>query len=71
MAHPFMKMLDKALRASDEEVNEVFFTAHKLRTKGYPPEEIRGLLVQLEKSLIDPKEAAIVAEAIEEFDEEK
>lgn len=70
MAHPFMKMLDKALRASDDSVNEVFAVADKLRQKGYPPTEIRGLLVQLEKSLIDLKEAGIVAEAIEEFDEE-
>lgn len=71
MAHPFMKMLDKALKSSDESNNEVFLAAAKLRGKGYPPAEIRGLLVQLEKSLIDPKEAAIVTEAIDEFDEEK
>jgi hypothetical protein len=70
MAHPFMKMFDKALKASDESTNEVFLAAHKLRAKGYPPLEIRGLLVQLEKSLIDPKEAEIVTEAIEEFDQD-
>lgn len=71
MAHPFMKLLDKALKASDDTTNEVFLAAHKLRQKGYPPLEIRGLLVQLEKSLIDPKETEIVTEALEEFDEEK
>lgn len=70
MAHPFMKLLDKALRVSDEDTNEVFVAAAKLRAKGYSPGEIRGLLVQLEKSLIDPKEAEIVTEALEEFDEE-
>lgn len=67
MAHPFMKMLDAALRESDEEHNEVYWAADKLRTKGYPQKEIYGLLLQLEKSLIDPKEAKLVAEAREEF----
>ena len=69
MAHPFMKMLDAALRESDEGYNEVFRAADKLREKGYPHKEIYGLLLQLEKSLIDPKEALIVAEAREEFGE--
>lgn len=67
MAHPFMKMLDAALRESDEQHNEVFVVAEKLREKGYPHDEIYRLLVQLEKSLVDPKESKIVTEAREEF----
>lgn len=62
-----MKMLDAALRESTEDNNEVFVVAEKLREKGYPHSEIYTLLVQLEKSLIDPGEARIVAEAREEF----
>lgn len=67
MAHPFMKMLDAALLESSDHHNEVFVVANKLREKGYPDTEIYKLLVQLEKSLIDPSEAQIVAEAREEF----
>ncbi len=71
MAHPFMKMLDAALRQSDRDHNEVLLVAQKLRKKGYPHGEIYGLLSALEKSLIDPAETAVVAEAREEFGEEE
>lgn len=67
MAHPFTKMFDTALRNSTELDNRVLFEAEKLLKKGYAPLEIYTVLVKLQKSLIDKVEAAIVAEAVEEF----
>ncbi len=67
MAHPFEKMFDKALKNSTIEQNEVLISAEKLRQKGYPVEEIAGVLKKLHKSLIDKTEAEIVGEAEEEF----
>lgn len=67
MAHPFTKMFDTALRGSTELDNRVLAEAEKLRTKGYQTKEIYTVLVKLQKSLIDTGEAAIVAEAVEEF----
>lgn len=67
MAHPFTKMFDTALRNSTELDNRVLLEAEKLLKKGYAPSEIYTVLVKLQKSLIDKVEAAIVAEAVEEF----
>ena len=67
MAHPFTKMFDTALRNSTELDNRVLLEAEKLLKKGYAPLEIYTVLVKLQKSLIDKTEAAIVAEAVEEF----
>jgi hypothetical protein len=69
MAHPFEKMFDKALKSSTDFDNEVLTKAEELREKGYPGREIATVLLKLSKSLIDPKEAEIVAEAYEEFSE--
>ena len=69
MAHPFVKFLDKALAKSTEEDNCVLKEAMRLKDKGYNPEEIHTLLVQLQKGLIDDTDAAIAAEAAEEFEE--
>lgn len=67
MAHPFMKMFDKALKKSTPEDNEVLAVAEKLKNKGYSADEISAVLAKLHKSLIDPTEADIVGEAVEEF----
>ena len=67
MAHPFEKMFDKALLKSTEFDNVVLTEAEKLQEKGYSPIEIAGVLSKLSRSLIDPKEAQIVLEALEEF----
>lgn len=67
MAHPFTKMFDTALRGSTDLDNRVLDEAEKLLKKGYKATEIYAVLVKLQKSLIDKTEAAIVAEAVEEF----
>ncbi len=67
MAHPFTKFFDKALLKSTEEDNCVLKEAIRLKDKGYNPVEIHALLVQLQKGLIDDKDATIAAEAAEEF----
>jgi hypothetical protein len=67
MAHPFAKMFDKALAKSTEFDNAVLTEAEKLLEKGYSGFEIAGVLDKLARSLIDPKEAGIVLEALEEF----
>lgn len=67
MAHPFMKMFDKALKKSTELDNEVLVVAEKLREKGYSSEEIGSVLKKLHKSLIQPEDSEIVGEALEEF----
>ena len=67
MAHPFLKMFDKALKKSSPEHNEVLLEAEKLREKGYRVEEIAEVLQKLQKSLIQDDEFEIVGEAVEEF----
>jgi hypothetical protein len=67
MAHPFTKMFDTALRKSSELDNLVLEEAEQLLLKGYRAEEIFEVLENLQKSLIDKTEAAIVGEAVEEF----
>jgi hypothetical protein len=67
MAHPFTKMFDTALRKSNELDNLVLEEAEQLLLKGYRAEEIFEVLENLQKSLIDKTEAAIVGEAVEEF----
>jgi len=67
MAHPFEKMFDKALKVSSEFDNAVLREAEKLRAKGYSGAEIAGVLLKLEKGLIDKGEAALVSEALEDF----
>ncbi len=70
MAHPFIKLFDKALRKSTTDDNEVLRVAEGLIEKGYRPAEVLECLERLEKSLIDPKESAVVAEAREILAEE-
>lgn len=70
MKHPFEKMFYKALKSSTLEDNLVFKEASQLRKKGYSDTEITGVLVRLQKSLIDDIEAQIVAEALEDFVDE-
>ena len=67
MAHPFLKMFDKALAKSTPEINAVYGVAEMLREKGYSPKEVFAVLTKLHASLIDESEAAIVAEALTEF----
>jgi len=67
MAHPFLKMFDKALKKSSLEDNQVLAVAEKLRVKGYRPQEIFDVLKRLQKSLIDNGEAELLGEAVEEF----
>jgi len=69
MKHPWGRMLDKALRKSKPEDNLVLEKAEELLEKGYRAEEIFEVLLRLEKSLIDDKDAAILKEAVEEFKE--
>jgi hypothetical protein len=67
MSHPFEKMFYKALKKSSPEYNEVLFEAEKLLEKGYSPEEIYKVLDKLHRSLIESKDIAVLAEAVEEF----
>ena len=67
MAHPFTKMFDNALKKSTDIDNQVLIVAEGLRKKGYSEEEISTVLEKLQKSLIDPVEAGIVADALIEF----
>ncbi len=69
MAHPFIKLFDKALRKSDLDNNEVLRVAVGLIEKGYRPAEVLECLMRLEKSLIDPAESALVAAARMEIEE--
>lgn len=62
-------MFDKALRKSKPEDNLVLQKAEELLAKGYPAKEIFAVLVRLEKSLIGDADAAILKEAVEEFQE--
>jgi len=67
MAHPFEKMFDKALKVSTGSDNQVLEEANKLLAKGYSGREIAVVLQKLESGLIDPKEAEIVSNALDEF----
>ncbi len=67
MAHPFSIMFEKALAKSRGDENHVLGKAEELREKGYRPEEIFEVLVKLQKSLVADSDAAILAEAVEEF----
>lgn len=69
MAHPFIKLFDRALRKSDPDNNDVLRVAADLIEKGYRPAEVLECLVRLEKSLIDPAESALVAAARMEIEE--
>lgn len=66
MAHPFEKLFDLALRKSTKDDNLVLTKAAELIEKGYRLEEVCNVLVKLEKSLVDDREAGIVREAREE-----
>lgn len=67
MAHPFEKIFYNAIKKSTDFDNEVLTQAEKFREKGYSGVEIATVLQKLAKSLIDPKEAEFVEEALEEF----
>jgi len=67
MAHPFEKMFEKAIAKSRGDENHVLGEAERLKELGYAPEEIYAVLEKLKKSLINPADEAIVAEALEEF----
>lgn len=69
MAHPFIKLFDAALKKSALDDNAVYRVAAGLIEKGYRPAEVLECLTRLEKSLIDPAHAAIVAEARVELEE--
>jgi hypothetical protein len=67
MAHPFEKILEKAIPRSRGDENLVLGEAERLKELGYKPEEIFAVLKKLKTSLINPADEAIVAEALEEF----
>lgn len=69
MAHPFIKLFDKALKKSSDDDNDVLRVASGLIEKGYRPAEVLECLVRLEKSLIDPAESALVGAARMEIEE--
>ena len=69
MAHPFEKILEKAIAKSHGDENAVLGEAERLMEKGYSPDEIYGVLVKLKKSLIDPFEEGVLTEAVEEFEQ--
>lgn len=71
MAHPFEKLFDSALRKSTEDDNLVGKKAAELVEKGYSQAEVCGVLLKLEKSLIDDNLARTVREAREEVCEEE
>lgn len=70
MAHPFIKLFDKALKKSSVDDNDVLRVASGLIEKGYRPAEVLECLVRLEKSLIDPAEATVVKDAREALEAE-
>jgi len=67
VAHPFTKRLEKALAVSSEHDNRVTKEALALIDKGYPEDEITGLLEALIRGLIDDTERRRVCEAYEEI----
>lgn len=70
MAHPFTKLLEKALDKSTELDNRVLTVAEQIRAKGYREEELLEVLHAMRFGRIDPTEEAIITEAIEEFSDE-
>lgn len=76
MAHPFAKILEKAIASSTDFENKVLIEAQKIIAKGYSKAEICGVLQNLAKGRIDDKETEIINEALleicgdEEDDEE-
>lgn len=69
MAHPFLKMFDKALKKSTASRNLVSEKAEELKEKGYRTEEIHEVLLKLRGSLIEDADREVVREALEEFAE--
>lgn len=69
MSHPFSKMFEKALSKSYGDENFVLAEALKLLEKGYSAKEIYDVLVGLHKSLIQDADVAVLAEAVEEFEQ--
>ncbi len=60
-------MFEKAIAKSRGDENQVLGEAEKLKERGYAPREIYDVLLGLKKSLVSDADAAIVAEALEEF----
>ncbi len=69
MAHPFEKLFDAAIKKSTELDNQVLNEANRLLAKGYQGKEIALVLMKLQKSLIDTTQAAVVLEALTEFEQ--
>ncbi len=67
MAHPFEKILEKAIAKSKGDENHVLGEAEKLKEHGYSPREIYDVLKKLKQSLIIEADEKIVGEALEEF----
>lgn len=67
MAHPFAKMLEKALKESTPLDNRVLGKAEELVEKGYSGKEVAQVLRQLRFGRIDDDETEIIDEALEEF----
>jgi hypothetical protein len=71
MAHPFEAMFERALKKSTPNENLIVKEAQKLLEKGYRSDEVCGVLLKLEKSLISDSDAELVREAREEVCEEE
>lgn len=67
MAHPFEKLLEKALARSHGDENAVLGEAERLMEEGYKAEEIYEVLKRMRASHISEFDEAILDEAVEEF----
>lgn len=67
MAHPFEKLMYRALRDSTEEENKVTEVLRELLNKQYPEAEVCNVALKLKQSLVDENEESLVAEAIEDI----
>ena len=68
MAHPFEKILSRALTQCEPELNAVLREAEKLREKGYAPTEIHSVLRKMKISRIDETEELLLDEAVKAFE---
>jgi Holliday junction resolvasome RuvABC DNA-binding subunit len=68
VAHPFSKLFDAALAQSTPGDNLLLEEAEALRAKGYSAQEIHGVLVKMQKSLIKDEDFETAKEAAEEME---
>jgi hypothetical protein len=68
MKHPFAALFTKALRKSTKEQNLVLVEAKRIKDKGYSVEELYGVLVSIQKGLIERADREILDEAVGAFE---